>query len=93
MTNEQFVLLVTVPIKAGCEDEYLALVNAVNDEMRQEPTFVNTVLHRGAEDPGLFMLHETWRVNQRLKVARFWAETAFKKFHFNRGFDGCFCAV
>ncbi len=61
MSNEQFVLLVTVPIKAGCEDEYLALVNAVNDEMRQEPTFVNTVLHRSAEDPGLFMLHETWR--------------------------------
>ena len=29
--------------------------------MRREPTFVNTVLHRSAEDPGLFMLHETWR--------------------------------
>ena len=61
MSDEQFVLLATVPIKAGCEDEYLELVNAVNDEMRQEPTFVNTVLHRSAEDPGLFMLHETWR--------------------------------
>ena len=32
-----------------------------NEEMRHEPTFVNTVLHRSAEDPGLFMLHETWR--------------------------------
>ena len=61
MSDEQFVLLATVPIKAGCEDEYLELVNAVNDEMRREPTFVNTVLHRSAEDPGLFMLHETWR--------------------------------
>ncbi len=61
MSDNQFVLLATVPIKAGCEDEYLALVNAVNDEMRREPTFVNTVLHRSAEDPGLFMLHETWR--------------------------------
>ena len=29
MSDEQFVLLATVPIKAGCEDEYLALVNAV----------------------------------------------------------------
>ena len=61
MSDEQFVLLATVPIKAGREDEYLTLVNAVNDEMRHEPTFVNTVLHRSAEDPGLFMLHETWR--------------------------------
>ena len=61
MSDEQFVLLATVPIKAGREDEYLALVNAVNEEMRHEPTFVNTVLHRSAEDPGLFMLHETWR--------------------------------
>ena len=60
MSDEQFVLLATVPIKAGREDEYLTLVNAVNDEMRHEPTFVNTVLHRSAEDPGLFMLHETW---------------------------------
>ena len=29
MSDEQFVLLATVPIKAECEDEYLALVNAV----------------------------------------------------------------
>ncbi len=61
MSADQFVLLATVPIKPGCEDEYLALVNTVNDEMRREPTFVNSVLHRSAEDPGLFMLHETWR--------------------------------
>lgn len=59
--TDQFVLLVTVPIKPGREDEYLALVNAVNDEMRHEATFVNTLLHRSADDPGLFMLYETWR--------------------------------
>ena len=61
MNEDQFVLLATVPIKPGCEDEYLALVNDVNDKMRREPTFVNTVLHRSTDDPGLFMLHETWR--------------------------------
>ncbi len=61
MNQDQFVLLVTVPIRPGCEDEYLRLVHAVNEEMRREPTFVNTVLHRSADDPGLFMLHETWR--------------------------------
>lgn len=29
--------------------------------MRHEPTFVGTVLHRSTDDPGLFMLYETWR--------------------------------
>ena len=58
---DTFVLIATVPIKPGCEDEYLALVNAVNDRMRHEPTFVNTVLHRAADDRALFMLYETWR--------------------------------
>ena len=58
---DRFVLLVTVPIKPGHEDEYLALVNTVNDRMRHEPTFVNTILHRAVDDPGLFMLYETWR--------------------------------
>ena len=60
MTKSPFVLLATVPIKPGSENEYLALVNEVNDAMRHEPTFVNTVLHRSADDPSLFMLHETW---------------------------------
>ena len=59
--TDQFVLLATVTIKPGREEEYLALVSAVNDEVRHEPTFVNTLLHRSAEDPTLFMLYETWR--------------------------------
>ena len=35
-------------------------VNPVNDAMRHEDTFVNTTLHRSADDPALFMLYETW---------------------------------
>ena len=58
---DTFVLLATVPIKPGREDEYLTLVNAVNDRMRHEPTFVNTILHRSADYPGLFMLYKIWR--------------------------------
>ncbi|WP_419826323.1 nuclear transport factor 2 family protein [Sphingomonas sp.] len=61
MRDDTFVLLTTVPIKAGCEAEYLALVYEVSDQMRHEPTFVDTVLHRSADDAGLFMLQETWR--------------------------------
>ena len=58
---DQFVLLATVPIKPGREDGYLAPVDAVNDEMRHEPTFVNTLLHRSTDDPAMFMPCETWR--------------------------------
>lgn len=60
MNRKPFVLLATIPLKPGCEVEYLSLVGPVNDAMRHEPTFVNTVLHRAADDPALFMLHETW---------------------------------
>ena len=58
---DQCVLLATVPIKPGREQDYLTLVNAVDYEMRHEPTFVNTLLHRAADGPTLFMLYETWR--------------------------------
>ena len=60
MDQTPFVLLATVHVKPGCEEEYLTLVSPVNDAMRHEPTFVSTVLHRSADDPTLFMLHETW---------------------------------
>ena len=61
MPTDELVLLVTAPIKAGCESEYLALVNEVNAAKRREPTLVNAALHRSVDDPSLFMLHETWR--------------------------------
>lgn len=60
MNRKPFVLLATIHVKPGCEDEYLSIVNPVNDAMRHEPTFVNTVLHRSVDDPTLFMIHETW---------------------------------
>jgi len=60
MNSKPFVLLAIIPVKLGCEVEYLSLVGPVNDAMRHELTFVNTVLHRAADDPVLFMLHETW---------------------------------
>lgn len=49
MTRELFVLLVRIPVKAGFEDEYLSLINAVIDEMRHEASFVNAVVHRSTE--------------------------------------------
>lgn len=60
MNGKPFVLLVTIHVRTGCEEEYISIVNPVNDAMRHEPTFVNTVLHRSVDDPALFMIHETW---------------------------------
>jgi quinol monooxygenase YgiN len=54
VTKELFVLLVRIPVKAGFEDEYLSLINAVVDEMRHEASFVNAVVHRSTEDPTVF---------------------------------------
>ena len=60
MNHTAFVLRVTFHHKPGCEDEFLAFIHRTNDAMRHEPTFVNTVVHRSADDPGFFMLYETW---------------------------------
>ena len=51
----------TVPIQAGKEDEYLEILHPVLDAMRHEATFIHTAVHRGVDDPGLFLLYETWR--------------------------------
>lgn len=52
--------IVSLDIKPGCEEEFLALLTPVLDAMRHEPTFINAVLHRGPENPSRFMLYETW---------------------------------
>lgn len=60
MDVQAFTMFVTICLKPDCAEEYLSLVNEVNNAMRHEPTFVNTVLSRGIKDPSLFKLHETW---------------------------------
>ena len=56
--NVTFIL--TLHLKPGCEEEFLALLTPVLDAMRDEPTFINAALHRDPEDPTRFMLYETW---------------------------------
>ena len=52
--------IVSLDIKPGCEEKFLALLMPVLDAMRHEPTFINAVLHRDLENPSRFMLYETW---------------------------------
>ena len=60
MTAKPFTLLTTIPLKPECIGEYLTLVDEVNDRMRYEPTFLNTVLSRSTDEPGLIVIHEMW---------------------------------
>lgn len=59
-SDRVLVVVVSLRVKPGHEDELLRLLTPVLDAMRHEPTFVNAVLHRDPDDPTRFMLYETW---------------------------------
>ena len=54
------VVVVSLHVKPGHEEEFLRLLAPVLDAMRHEATFVNAALHQDPEDPTRFMLYETW---------------------------------
>lgn len=58
--DKAIACVVVLHVKAGREEEFLALLMPVLDAMRQEATFINAVLHRDPQDPCRFMLYETW---------------------------------
>jgi quinol monooxygenase YgiN len=53
-------VVVSLHVKPDCGEEFLRLMTPVLDAMRHEASFINSVLHRDAEDPTRFMLYETW---------------------------------
>lgn len=60
VTDGPVAFVISVRIRAGAEEEFLALLTPLLDAMRHEPTFINAVLHRDPEDSCHFMLYETW---------------------------------
>ena len=60
MMRKPFTILVSIPLKPGRADEFLALLNDVFDAMKAEETFVNATALRSADDPDTIMLYETW---------------------------------
>ena len=58
--GSELVVVVSLHVKAGHEDEFLRLLAPVLDAMRHEATFVNAALRQDPEDPTRFMLYETW---------------------------------
>ena len=55
-----FVVIVSLHVKPGHEEEFLRLLAPVLDAMRHEASFINAALHLDPEDPTRFMLYETW---------------------------------
>lgn len=53
--------LVTLQVRPESLEEFHSLLTPLLDAMRQEPSFVNAVLHRDPEDPAGFLIYETWR--------------------------------
>jgi quinol monooxygenase YgiN len=60
MNRKPFTILVSIPLKLGRANEFLALLNDVFDAMKVEETFVNATALRSADDPDTIMLVETW---------------------------------
>ena len=60
MIRKPFTILVSIRLKPGRADEFLALLNDVFDAMKAEDTFVNATALRSADDPDTIMLYETW---------------------------------
>jgi quinol monooxygenase YgiN len=58
--DSALVVVVSLHVKPGHEEEFLRLVAPVLDAMRHEATFVNAALHQDPEDPARFLLYETW---------------------------------
>src|SRR5687768_3141053 len=58
--GSELVVVVSLHVKPGHEEEFLCLLAPVLDAMRHEATFVNAALHQDPEDPTRFMLYETW---------------------------------
>jgi quinol monooxygenase YgiN len=58
--SQQISFIVHLPGKPEAREELYASLLKVLDEMSGEPDFVNTYLHRSAEDPDTLVLYETW---------------------------------
>ena len=52
--------LIKFDVKPGQRERFLALLGDVLDEMRNEVTFRDAVLHRDLQSEYRFMLYETW---------------------------------
>ncbi|SIT36933.1 Oxidoreductase [Paraburkholderia piptadeniae] len=58
--TQNISFIVHLPGKPEAREELYSSLIKVLDEMSNEPDFVNTYLHRSADDPDTLVLYETW---------------------------------
>ncbi|MGU7785065.1 putative quinol monooxygenase [Burkholderia sp. PU8-34] len=58
--SDTISFIVHLPGKPEAREELYSSLVKVLDEMSKEPDFVNTYLHRSADDPDTLVLYETW---------------------------------
>ncbi|SDD13982.1 Quinol monooxygenase YgiN [Cupriavidus sp. YR651] len=64
MSHEQIAFVVRLPARAEFREEFEARLLGVVEAMAKEPDFVNTTIHKSAEDPDTYVLYETWACSQ-----------------------------
>ncbi len=58
--SETIAFIVHLPGKPEHRDELESGLLDVLEQMAKEPDFINTFLHRSADDPDTLILYETW---------------------------------
>ncbi|SAK97965.1 Antibiotic biosynthesis monooxygenase [Caballeronia catudaia] len=58
--SDKTSFIVHLPGKPEHREELETKLIAVLDRMAEEPDFINTYLHRSADDPDTLVLYETW---------------------------------
>jgi len=59
--NQQISFVVHLPGKPEAREELYSNLIKVLDAMSEEPDFINTTLHRSADDPDTLVIYETWK--------------------------------
>lgn len=58
--SKHLVFYVEFNVKPECVEQFLKGATGVIEAMSKEDTFVNTYLHRDANDPNRFTMYERW---------------------------------
>jgi quinol monooxygenase YgiN len=67
MPEEPVVVVVRVRAKPGCEAEVRDELMALRAPTRGEPGCLGCEMHEMADEPTLFLFHETWRTDADLE--------------------------
>ncbi|MBW7995896.1 MAG: antibiotic biosynthesis monooxygenase [Candidatus Glassbacteria bacterium] len=68
MAQDKVTVVAVIKAKSGREDQVRRELEALIAPTREEEGCINYDMHRGSEDPSLFMFHENWRSKGDLDI-------------------------